>query len=284
MSSLFKPKGLRIPVLMYHSISDEAETRHPYYWINTTPARFSEHMKVLHDNGYQVISLFKAVEMIKTYTLSGLAGRDWPALRYVVLTFDDGYRDFYMHAFPVLRHYGLTATVFLPTSYVSLEKPGIREKLHLSWEQVRELANQGITFGSHTVTHPQLSHLNQAGILHELRESKRIIGEKIGQPADQPITSFCYPYRFPQQDTGFRMLLSECLSKAGYDICVTTRIGSSNTAKDILCLKRLPVNTADDRSLFLAKLNGCYDWLSALQSLFKTIKRPYESARSYWTR
>jgi hypothetical protein len=62
---LFPPKkGIRIPILMYHSISDEPEHGHPYFWINTSPARFAEHMKFLQDNGYKVISLSEAVELI----------------------------------------------------------------------------------------------------------------------------------------------------------------------------------------------------------------------------
>ena len=58
-------KGIRIPILMYHSISSTPETGHPYYWINTKPALFAEHMKFLHDNDYQVIPLSTAVEMIR---------------------------------------------------------------------------------------------------------------------------------------------------------------------------------------------------------------------------
>ena len=65
LSRFRRPRGLRIPILMYHSISDEPETGHPYYWINTSPARFTEHMKFLHDNNYEVISLSKAIELIR---------------------------------------------------------------------------------------------------------------------------------------------------------------------------------------------------------------------------
>jgi hypothetical protein len=59
------PGTIRIPILMYHSISDDPETGHPYYWINTKPALFAEHMKFLHDNNYQVIPLSTAVGMIR---------------------------------------------------------------------------------------------------------------------------------------------------------------------------------------------------------------------------
>ena len=172
LSRLRKPKGLRVPILMYHSISDEPEKGHPYYWINTSPARFAEQMKFLHDNNYRVISLSDAVDLIReqgspsgspdrsshhsnlpSFQSSGVATpsadsqlstrNSHPASsfhnstippfhhsssqsagissshhsnlpsfqssgsdRYVVLTFDDGYRDFYTHAFPVFGNMG----------------------------------------------------------------------------------------------------------------------------------------------------------------------------------
>jgi len=65
LARLRQPRGLRIPILMYHSISDEPETGHPYYWINTSPALFAEHMKFLHDHDYRVIPLSAAVDMIR---------------------------------------------------------------------------------------------------------------------------------------------------------------------------------------------------------------------------
>jgi peptidoglycan/xylan/chitin deacetylase (PgdA/CDA1 family) len=201
-------KGLRIPILMYHSISDDPETGHPYYWINTKPPIFSEQMRFLYENDYQVIPISTAVEIIRagnskieilnskfeiqneeqpTNKLKNQSStkfkeqnrpnkrneRNKP--RYVVLTFDDGYLDFYTQAFPVLRQYGFTATVFLPTDYIDSSKPGLKGKYHLTWDLVRELSQSGIDFGSHTCSHPQLYELSPAEIESELRKSKETI-------------------------------------------------------------------------------------------------------------
>lgn len=283
-------KVLHIPILMYHSISDEIETGHPYYWLNTSPDRFAEHMRFLHDNNYSVISLCDAVNMLSATDLPNQpinqsANQQSAAKRYVVLTFDDGYLDFYTHAFPVLRQYGFTATVFLPTAYIDGKRPGLRGKEHLNWDQVRALHGAGITFGSHTVSHPQLHDLSWDEIEYELRESKSVIESQL-QPSrslsNQPInkstyqppsiTSFCYPYKFPEQDKGFIGSLDTLLQAAGYGICATTRIGSAINSSDIFFPPRLPVNSSDDLKLLRSKLAGGYDWLSKVQHFTKALR------------
>src|ERR1035437_7024182 len=91
--------GVSVPILMYHSISDDAETGvHPYYRTSTSPQQFASQMKHLHDNGYRTVSL--------TEVVSQLQGQNAVADNRVVITFDDGYRNFYNHAFPVLSRYG----------------------------------------------------------------------------------------------------------------------------------------------------------------------------------
>jgi peptidoglycan/xylan/chitin deacetylase (PgdA/CDA1 family) len=292
--------GLRIPILMYHSISDEPETGHPYYWINTSPARFAEHMKFLHDNGYQVISLNQAVEILN----SQLATRN-SQQKFVVLTFDDGYQDFYSQAFPVLRKYGFTATVFLPTAFIDRADSGLRGKPHLSWDQVRDLAVQGITFGSHTINHPKLYGMQLNEIKHEISESKKIIRTQINRLIDQPgnpsstrstihlkkdnkrlynsnsksnispvtIDSFSFPYRFPEEDKVFTNEMVINLREAGFRNGVTTRVGTMTKESRLFLLERLPVNSKDDLILLGAKLEGAYDWVHIPQYQYKALRR-----------
>src|SRR4030042_2864700 len=63
-----RPNGIRIPILMYHSISDEPESGHPYFWLNTSPKRFAEHMQFLSENEYSVINLTDAVKLIESFS------------------------------------------------------------------------------------------------------------------------------------------------------------------------------------------------------------------------
>lgn len=252
---------MRIPILMYHSISNDNENGvHPYYRINTSPDIFAKHMKFLYENNYLVITLTEAVKLLIN---------PQPATRYAVLTFDDGFRDFYTQAYPILQKYGFGATVFLPTGFIDDEGLKIKDKEHLGWREVRELHKDGITFGSHTVTHPKLNLLKKEDIVYEIRQSRETIEDKLGES----IESFSCPYAFPGEDKRFTRFLKETLQECGYRYGVSTRIGTTTKDDDIFFLKRIPANSCDDVSFFRAKLEGAYDWLNRLQYLFKMLKR-----------
>src|SRR5229473_2399049 len=107
----FWGRKLCVPILMYHSITEEDESKtHPYYRTTTSPAMFARQMQDLHERGYKTCSLARAIRELQ-------AEAQTPS-KLVVITFDDGYRDFYRHAFPGLNQYGFSATVFLPTAYI----------------------------------------------------------------------------------------------------------------------------------------------------------------------
>jgi peptidoglycan/xylan/chitin deacetylase (PgdA/CDA1 family) len=259
--------GWSIPILMYHRISDDAETGvHPYYRTSTSPQQFASQMKYLHENGYRTASLPEIV--------SQLQGKAAVVDNRVVITFDDGYRDFYQHAFPVLSQYGFSATVFLPTAYIGDHPVQFMGKDCLTWAEVRELNNHGILFGSHTVTHPQLRELSVPAIKVEIGNSKAMIEEKLGSA----VRSFAYPYAFPQTDSDFTEMLRDSLRSAGYQNGVCTIVGRAKRSSEPLFLERLPVNSCDDRALFNAKLAGAYDWISTSQYLTKMVKARLRSS------
>jgi len=247
----------RIPILMYHSISDEKEKSHPYYHVNTSPAVFDAHMRYLHKNNYSVINL---QDLEKSFDM-----RD--SSEYVVITFDDGFYDFFTNAFPILKKYNFSATVFLPTGFIHNERLSFKGKECMTWNEVRYLQSKGINFGSHTVTHPQLNNLSTKEIENEIKLSKNKIEDETGIT----VKSFSYPYAFPE-DREFKITLTELLKKCGYTNGVTTKIGTANKGDDTFFQPRLPVNTADDILFFEAKLQGAYNWLSKPQRFIKRIK------------
>jgi peptidoglycan/xylan/chitin deacetylase (PgdA/CDA1 family) len=253
---------VRLPILMYHSISEtpnESGRKHPYFVTETSLKVFDAQMKYLRDSGYSTISVDHAVALLNS--------KQPDDRRYVVITFDDGYRDFYSHAFPVLNKYGFCATVYLPTAYINHESQQFLGKACLTWSDVRELYAAGVQFGSHTVTHPKLKFLSSSDLEREIWCSKDTIENKLGTR----IKSFSFPYAFPEEDREFMRRLQNVLEKCGYENGVSTIIGSVQSPQCRFFLKRLPASSCDDRALFRAKLDGGYDWLHRAQYLSKLL-------------
>ena len=255
-----------LPILMYHSISDDAESGvHGYYRVTTSPARFREQMLWLKDHGYTTVTLEDGLNRLKIKPSDPVsADRD----RNAVLTFDDGYLDFLTHAWPILAEFGMTATVFLPTAFIGNQPKTFKGRECLIWPLVRELHDQGISFGSHTVNHVQLHGLNWAGILKELSDSRHCLEDQLGHP----VHDFAYPYAYPSSDHVFCDRLDTVLQECGYQHGVNTVIGTAGSGDDKMRLKRLPVNECDDMTFFNVKLDGGYDWLETGQRIVKRLK------------
>jgi len=250
----------RIPILMYHSISDDAENGSNSYYLTSTSARvFAEQMQFLHSSGYQAVSLDQAF---------GLSHSMQRAKMPVVITFDDGYKNFYTTAYPVLRQYDFTATVFLPTSYIGPNAGYFKGKPCLSWQEIHELHRARIRFGSHTVTHPQLRSVSNHQRVDEIQRSKDILEQELGDA----VNSFCYPFAFPEHDQSFCRRLRLELTQAGYEYGVTTIVGVAESEDDKLFLRRLPISSRDDVPFLAAKLAGAYDWFHKVQLLTKVLR------------
>lgn len=262
-----------LPILMYHSISEDPETdRSSYYKTCTSPQQFAEHIRWLGENGYRGVTLQDGLAWLDSQpsTLSP---------QPVAITFDDGFHDFYTEAFPVLESHGFSATMYLPTAFIgeprrrfgpsTLNSQPSTHRPCLTWTEARELHRAGIEFGSHTVTHPKLMELDWRDIERELCDSKEEIENRLGCA----VNSFAYPFAFPPADRDFVVRFSELLGKAGYQTNVTTRIGRVRSGDDPFRLKRLPVNQDDDQALLAAKLDGAYEWLGGFQSWSKKLRR-----------
>jgi peptidoglycan/xylan/chitin deacetylase (PgdA/CDA1 family) len=243
---------------MYHGVRNEKKQvgLHPYYELNVDPATFRAQMYFLSSEGYRVIPL---ADIDKS-----LDGKHSFGGKTVVLTFDDGYMDFFQNAFPILEEKGFPATVFLATGLVGKESDGVS---YLHWDQIRELSSRGIAFGSHTVNHPKLHDMAMSEIESEIRNSRKEIEERTGIPVD----TFAYPLAFPQEDAVFIRRLGSVLNKCGIRFGVTTVIGRVTKNHAPLFLKRIPVNSYDDIQLFRAKLEGAYDWLQVVQYASRRI-------------
>jgi peptidoglycan/xylan/chitin deacetylase (PgdA/CDA1 family) len=298
-------RGEVFPVLMYHSISVEPEhSIAPYYRLNTHPNVFRQHMALLKSWGYTGVSLGQGLKLtgstgaspvlfgaspkipqLSNSTDHQFTIRDSRFTKPVILTFDDGFRDFYTSAWPVLQEFGFSATMYLPTAFIGKTRrtfvPRGRSNLStlnsqpspsapecLTWSEVRELHAAGIEFGSHTVNHPRLVELSWSEIDSEISNSKSEIEAQLGCA----VTTFAYPYAFPEGDTPFVERLGDTLRTAGFTTAATTTIGRLCPTQSYFFIPRLPVNSCDDDTLLRAKLEGAYDWLGRVQYLRKHLR------------
>jgi peptidoglycan/xylan/chitin deacetylase (PgdA/CDA1 family) len=253
------PREPRIVILMYHSISGRREDHvRSYFTTATSLTRFEEQMQWLAESDLDVVTLnswnapFSDVSRFR-----------------IIITFDDGLSDFMANAFPVLSSHGYPVTMFLPTGFIETGKeivPGVK---HLRWGEIKDLSAAGVDFGSHSVHHKHFETLSESEIRDEIRNS----ADSIQMHLCREVTSFSCPFAFPQEYPKVVAALQKTLFDCGYITGVTTNIGAVSLNDDSFSLKRLPVNSDDDKTLFMAKLRGGYDWLSGIQHTFRIAKR-----------
>lgn len=174
-----------VPILMYHEIAGPSETSSQ---LAVPPGNFASQLGYLHDAGFQTITAGTLAE-----SMNGGGGR-LPE-RAVVLTFDDGFADFYQQALPLLVRYGFTATLYVTTGWVQDEGPlpaGERPGPMLCWSQVAEVAAAGIEIGAHSRLHPQLDQLPRKQLREELRVSKAQLEDRLGGP----VPGLAYPFGY----------------------------------------------------------------------------------------
>ncbi len=171
-----------IHILTYHTINDDFD------WGITRQkvSQFQRGMEFLDQQGYKSVPLEEAFRRTVVSSRKPTQNLD----RRTVITFDDGYEDLYLNAFPILLEYGFTAFVFIITGFVGKHNSwdyNLRRKpkRHLSWKQIREMSKYGFGFGSHTVNHPDLTKIDPAcgGVEYELKKSKEVLEDKLGKEA-----------------------------------------------------------------------------------------------------
>jgi len=204
----------RLLILYYHSID---ERRGVKFYLKTPPEVFVEQIKILKDN-YNVVSLGKLIMQIK---------RKKRLDKSIVITFDDGFKDNYTTAYPILYKLDLPATFFITTGFVN-------KRGYMDWKDLKELKESGFEIGSHTVTHPRLSELPRYKIDEELRISKETLEMRL----DEEIKLFAAPYGDSKSVNDDVIELA----KRYYECCCLTQgyFGIDPSNVDLYRLKRTP--------------------------------------------
>lgn len=198
-----------ISILMYHVIATGPNN------LFVPADDFDAQMGYLHQKGYHTVTMAAAGEM--------LASGHIPA-KTVVLTFDDGYESVYTAAWPIMKKYGFTGTIFVCSSF-----PG--RPNYLSWDEIKALHADGMEIGSHTRNHIDLKKAAPDVQREEIMGSKKILEEQLGIP----VVSFCYPSGAYNDQT------PAIVKDSGYTSAVTVAYGHALPKDNIYLLPRVRV-------------------------------------------
>lgn len=230
-----------IQTIVYHRVCADNAYNPSEYAVRLSD--FRRQMDHLRERGYTAVSL-------DTFLRRAMAPES-PRQREVLITFDDGYRDNYTNAFPVLRELGLPAVIFLVADFTRRtnwwDVPlGVPEAPLLAPGEIREMGSAGIAFGSHTLTHASLPGLSGDELERELRGSK----ERIEEITGEPVWAFSYPYS--HTDARVRKAVRD----AGYACAFAVNSGPLTPWEDPWEIRRVNVPAKARGAGFASRING----------------------------
>lgn len=208
-----------VPILMYHRINvvtpaTPAASRP----LSVHPADFARQMAWLKRHGYRTIAQRELFDAL-------MCGRPLGP-RPIMITFDDGYRDVFFKASPVLMRLGMRATAYVVSGRISGRDPSF-----LTWPLLHALERRGIEIGSHTVAHHDMTSLSDAEMLEDLSSSRRALERKLGHL----VPWLAYPFG------AYDERVEKLARRAGYLLAVTTRPGTVQSARRPLALPRVRI-------------------------------------------
>jgi peptidoglycan/xylan/chitin deacetylase (PgdA/CDA1 family) len=221
------------PILLYHSVGQQFDDPR---WVSTQS--FREQMHYLADHGYTVLSASEIEEVEE--------GRRPRPPRAIGLTFDDGFENFFVNAYPVLQELGFHATMFLITSRIG-EDASSRVTFPLAslvWPEILEMQEHGIEMGSHTVSHNAMRGMKRDEMEHEAVDSKRLLEARLGRP----VTVFAYPRG------SFNATARDVVARAGYGSAFSVSSGLDRRFDRL----RISVHFDQDLRRFAAAIDGTW--------------------------
>jgi peptidoglycan/xylan/chitin deacetylase (PgdA/CDA1 family) len=263
----------RVVFLCYHGVTkrptpspDDPKALHVNH------RRFAAHLDFLQRH-YRIISL-------RDYVLAQQHERALPDYS-VVLTFDDGFRNFLTAAAPLLAARGMPATVFLITDRAG-DNPGAGrnrewtpedDSSYLSWNEARKLkATQDVEFGSHTCSHSGLLSLSQEAIERELSNSYKELMAQLSVA----VPALSYP------KGQYSNMLAEDARKVGYACAVTTDGGPNEPNHDLFTLGRSLIGDNDNEAAFAVRVSGVRWWLAKVRDRFSARRAEKSGAEKHY--
>jgi peptidoglycan/xylan/chitin deacetylase (PgdA/CDA1 family) len=216
-------------------------------------------METLQQN-YHIVSIRELIARVE-------AGDSLAAV-----TFDDGYRDCYEHAFPILNRLSIPFALFAATAFVQTGEcdfgPEYSKLPPLTWPQILEMQRYGAVIGGHTHRHIRWSNQSTSRLCLDLHLSKQILEQRTGSA----ITAFAYPFGQPHDFDGRAPSL---LREAGFSQAFTTLHTTFRRCPDLFQIPPITINACDTFSDFLQQTSGKRDLIALAQTL---------RSRSQWHR
>lgn len=230
------PRTAYVPILMYHHISVPPRNADAIRRdLSVSPENFEQQLRYLKDNGYQTIRLYDLNRHLQR-------GDPLPQ-KPVILTFDDGYRDNFDYAFPLLVKYGFTGTFFLVTEPIDRG-----DEAHLTWAQVTVMSRMGMDMEPHTYTHADLTNKPLDYIVWQVIGSKEAIEERTGKA--------CRFFAYPSGQ--YDQAVVDVLKSAYFWGAVVSQGGATHSSDGMFHLKRVRIRGSDCLEQFAQKLT--LDW------------------------
>ncbi len=250
--NLFKMEA-KARILVYHSIDND-----PLNPFSVSPEDFEEQVRFLSQE-YNVISLDELVAYVR-------GEREKIAPDSVVITLDDGLRDNYVHAYPILRRHDVPATIFVivacleshdtPQSKVEGQGSG----RYLSWDQVVEMSENGVSFGSHTLMHPRLTKIKPEEARREIAESKILLEQRLGKS----VRLFAYP---GGRLCDFNQDIKTAVAESEYSGACVGLNGTNAYGTDPYLLRRTKIEVDDGMYVFKKAMKGALDIFALLDKV-----------------
>ena len=231
---------MKIPVLYYHKI-DYPKKDAVYKGLYVTPKQFKMQVALLKFLGYDTVSPKDILSFVKGHKIS--------VKKPLLITFDDGYENNYLNAYPVLKAAGFTSLIFISTGFiekkniVSDEREKVREDF-LNKSEIKDMFKDGFFIGSHGINHYYLDSLEEGVLLGELIASKAYLENILNAPVD----FFSYPFG------AYNPNVMRAVKKTGYLGAFTTARGRVGVGDNSYELKRIPVNGYNSIFNFLYKI------------------------------
>ncbi len=223
----------KVPILMYHYLSEPpANANLIRKDLSVSPALFTAQLDRMQAEGYTTISLYDLVANLTQGTVL--------PPKPVVITFDDGYRDNYANAFPILQAHGMKATFFIITDFIDGKQPA-----YLSWDMVRTMYAAGMSIESHSRNHVSLRGRDKDYLVWQALGSLQTIQAELGVAP----RFICYPAGEYDQKT------IDIFKSANYWAGITTIQGATQKSDDLFELRRTRIRgttTPDQFSRLLA--------------------------------